>query len=366
MEHARLSPSGASRWAVCPASVKVSEQYENKTNSAAEWGTKVHDLGEKILKGQSIDFKLYDDEQIEVAEDYADYCTGLMTKKSVIMIEERFNLEFIAPNTFGTGDCSILDDNNTLHIVDLKTGRNVVYAKDNMQLKLYALGAIHELESIYNIEKVVLHIVQNRIGHIDTWEVSIDELIEFKQWIIERAKLALSDNAPFNPQEKACQYCPHQANCEALAEHVNAVLIGDFDNLDELDGKADKLTVSHIKNILDNASLIKSFVQAVENIAVEKLEAGETVEGYKLVESRTNRKWSDEEEVERYLKERNDGINYYKAPSLLPMTQILKILKKDSEIEKFIVKPKGTPTLAPLSDKRPSIDASCDSFDSLD
>lgn len=356
MLHAKLSPSGASRWAVCPASVKVCEQYENKSNAAAEWGTTVHNLGEMILKDELFDSSKYDDEQIAVAVEYADYCKSLITKNSVIMIEERFNLEFIAPNTFGTGDCTILDNDGVLHIVDLKTGHNIVYAEDNLQLKLYALGAIHELQSIYEIKSVRLHIVQNRIGHIDTWDTTMVDMEDFKSWIIRRAELALSDNAPFNPEEKACKWCPHQANCEALYTHVNSVIGSEFDDLD-------KLTPPHIKKVLDNADLICNFVKAVEAYAVEAMEGGASIEGYKLVEARTNRKWIDEEKVADYF----NGVESAFVKKLKPMTQILKEFKNDKEeLEAMIVKPQGATVIAKVSDKRPAINSTHCEFGDLD
>ena len=366
MEHAKLSPSGASRWATCPASLNKSLLYENKTNPQAQWGTVVHDLGEKMLKNKNIDVDSYEEEQLEVASEYADYCNSVMGKAPVVLIEEKFDLSCISPNTFGTGDCTILNEDGTLHVIDLKTGRNLVYADNNWQLMLYGIGAIEELKMLYTITSVKLHIVQNRVGHIDTWELSVDALMEFKEWIIGRAKLALSDNAPFNPEEKACQYCPHQQNCNALYEHVTTVITGDFDDLSSVEDTTDKLSTQRIKNILDNANLITSFVSAVQDSAIEKIEAGDNIDGYKLVESRTNRKWSDVEEVQRYLKERNDGVEYYKEPELLPMGKILKILNKDEGINEFIIKPSGKTTLAPITDKRPAITGVCDEFEDID
>lgn len=372
MEHAKLSPSSSSRWTVCTASVAACEQYENTTNTAAQWGTTVHGIGELMLKGklvslgETVEGLEVDKEMLECAEEYVDYCRSLMRKDSINLIEERFNLEFIAPNTFGTGDFSTVNDNH-LDIVDLKTGRGVVYAENNTQLKLYALGAIHELETFgIEIETVTLHIVQTRINHIDTWDITVEELREFELFVKEQARRIREDEVSFNPDKKACEWCPHKHNCEALQKHVLDVVQGSFDNLDELEGNADIIDNSHLKKILDNADLITSFVKACQDIAVEKLQSGETIEGYKIVESRTNRKWEDESKVEAYLKKKKVKVDDMYDKKLKSMTKILKLRPNDEELEAMLIKPKGSPTLALNSDKRPALVSNVDCFENLD
>ena len=160
MKHAILSPSSSARWTACTASVEASASYENKSNAASSWGTACHALGENHLLnnpmvytclGKEIEGVTIDQEMMKTAEEYADYCRALMTKTAVVMIEEKFDLSFIAPDTFGTGDFSVLNGTH-LDIVDLKTGHGIVMAANNTQLMMYALGAIHELEDLYDIE----------------------------------------------------------------------------------------------------------------------------------------------------------------------------------------------------------------------
>ena len=372
MEHAKLSPSSSSRWLVCTASVDISEQYENKTNSAAEWGTTVHGIGELMLKGYDVKISdmvegmKVDKEMLECAEEYVDYCNSLITKDSHILIEERFSLEFIAPDTFGTGDFSCLNDNH-LHIVDLKTGRGVVSAQDNTQLKLYALGAIYELETFgHEITDVTLHIVQTRVNHIDTFDITYDELKEFEAFAKKQAEAIRTGKTTFTPTQKGCMWCPHKTNCEALKKHVEDVVVGSFEDLPEIEGSANLIDNSHLKNILDNADLIFDFVKACQSVALEKLQAGEKIEGYKLVASRTNRKISDEAELVKYLENNYEGTNFYQEPKLLPLGKLEKLLKKDEKFKDFIVKPQGSPTLAPITDKRKAISSTCDDFEDLD
>lgn len=372
MEHAKLSPSSSSRWLVCTASVKASEQYENSTNSAAEWGTTVHGIGELMLKGKTVSIGdvvegiKVDKEMLECAEEYFDYCTSLCKKDTVKLIEEKFDLSFIAPDTFGTGDFSCLNGTH-LDIVDLKTGRNIVKAPENTQLMLYALGAIHELETYgYEIETVTLHIVQTRAGHVDTWDTTVEDLLGFESFAKAQAENIRNDKVTFNPETKACSWCPHRTNCEALQKHVIETVQGSFEDLDDLEGNADVIDNTHLKKILDNAELIVGFVKACQDVALEKLQAGEDIEGYKVVESRTNRKWQDEKEVEQYLRKKKVKVDDMYNKKLKSMTQILKLRPNDEELKGMLFKPKGSPTLAPISDKRPPLTSTVDCFENLD
>lgn len=365
MQHAKLSPSSSSRWLTCTASVEASKSYENKSNSASEWGTACHALGEQMLLhpthgialGTDIEGVAITQEMVDTAEEYADYCRSLMTPDSVTMIEERFDLSFIAPETFGTGDFSVLNGTH-LDIVDLKTGHGIVYAENNTQLMMYALGAYYELEDIYDIQTVTLHIAQGRAKHYDSWTCHVEDLMKFEVYAKQQADAILSGKTEFNPEKKACQWCPHASNCEALRTHVDEIITGEFDSIEDLDGNADKVSTEHMKKILDNADLITGFVKAVQDVALERMQAGEEIQGYKLVESRTNRKWEDEAVVEKMLK----GKDIY-VKKLKPMTKILKEFGKDYELEDLLIKPEGKPTVVPESDKRSPIGSVCDQFD---
>ena len=78
--------------------------------------------------------------------------------------------------------------------------------------------------------------------------------------------------------------------------------------------------------------------------------------GFKLVESRTNRKYTDEEAVIRAANAA--GYHDIFKKSLIPITEMEKLMGKKALAEVLgglIEKPKGRPTLVPVSDKRPAI-----------
>ena len=372
MKHARLSPSSSSRWLTCTASVKASEGYENKSNSASRWGTEVHYIGEQLLKGKTIrvgetltedgiDF-IVDKERLDVAEEYGDYCRSLYSKTSEVLVEETFNLGSISQGQFGTSDCSIVDGDH-LHIVDLKTGHNIVNADHNTQLMLYAIGAVDYFE-FYDIEEITLHIVQTRAGHISAWTMTREVLEDFRKHAQQVAKLILEDKTEFTPNEKACKWCPHQVNCEALTAHVEDVVKGAFNGIEDIDGQADKVPMEHIKKILDNEDLITSFIKAVKVVALERMEHGEAITGYKLVKSRKHKAWRDKNEAAEML-EKEFGEDGFKKSIITP-TQALKLAtQRMVDIGDSWYVPEGDVVLAPNSDKREAIKGVSDSFEGM-
>lgn len=371
MKHAKLSPSSSSRWLSCTASVEASAKYENKGNAASDWGTNVHYLGEQLLLcnditvgqehiEQGVTF-VVDKEMLDCAEEYADYVFSFINKDSVVLIEEQFDLGFISKGQFGTSDASVLNGAH-LHIIDLKTGHGIVMAENNSQLMLYALGAIHELEDIYDIETVTLHIMQSRAGHIDTWDITVKELQLFEEIAKIQAASIINGETEFNPSEKACKWCAHMVNCEALKNHIDDVVTGAFDNIEDIDGQADLIDVGHIKKILDNEELITSFIKAVKARSLELMQEGAEIDGYKLVEAKTNRKWADEEAVGKYLNRKIKADDLW-VKKLIPMTKILKLRPTDKKLQEMLIKPEGKPVIAPISDKRAALTGVADSFE---
>lgn len=373
--HAKLSASSSDRWLSCPASVKASEKYENKSSDASKYGTAAHALAElcllgklvepEAILGQEIEGIVVDKEMVTGVEEYLDYIMSLKSEMVHAEVEVRLDFSHVVPEGFGTCDCLIITD-DTLHIIDLKFGHNIVNAENNSQLSLYALGAVYTYAFLYDFDKVKLHIVQPRANHFDSWETTVNDLTLWAAWVKERAALALSDNAPFNPTAKGCKWCLHQYDCVALRSHVEATIAGDFENLEEIDGQADKVSNDHIKRILDNMDLINGFLKAIQQVAVERAMRGEAIEGYKLVEARKNKAWANADKAYSVLKDKFDEDDF--APrKLCTPTQALKLVGKKNEasLDDLWNTPQGEAVLVTESDKRPSITSVCDDFNDI-
>jgi hypothetical protein len=370
--HAKLSASGSERWLKCTGSVKAEESYPNTTSVFAEEGTLAHELAEVALNAglpatHYIGQKLPENNANEITAEMADYVQIYIDYVQSLgghqLYEQRVDFSEWVSDGFGTSDAIIIKD-DTLHVVDLKYGKGVkVYADNNSQGMLYALGAYSDFGNIYDIKQVVISIVQPRLDHIDQSEpIAIADLLKFGEYARLKADEALSGKGLRVAGEKQCQFCKAKAECGELKRVTEKAIMAQFEQIDELK-PADTLDNEALRFALENKKLIISWLDAVENLITDKLQKGEVFEGYKLVEGRSLRDWSDELEAATVLTELLGDDAYTKK--LLSVTQAEKALgkAKAEAIAKLIVKPNGKPTLAPESDKRVAINIDANSFD---
>ena len=371
--HAKLSASGSARWLNCTGSVKAEQNFKDSSSPAAEYGTCAHELADIVLStGKDIDSFLgqtlndapsvkVDQEMIDNVQGYVNYVQSFGGEQ---FYEVRLDYSHLVPNGFGTSDAVVIVD-NVIHVIDLKMGKGVVVdAENNTQGMLYALGAVEEYGYLYDFDKVVIHIYQPRVSNFSTWELSILDLTLFGEYVTKQAIEALSDDAPRTPGDKQCQWCKAKATCPALLKHAEKTISADFDNLDDLPD-VDSLTPDKLSVILSNKKLIESWLKAVEEHISHTLLDGEEFPGFKLVAGRSLRRWANEDEAQEQLITLLDDQAFEKK--LLTVAKAEKALgaKRKKEIENLIIKPEGKPTLAPESDKRPSINNCSDDFDLL-
>jgi len=374
MQHSRdYSASASARWLNCPGSVVAVRGYQKRGSSAALQGSCAHQLGDiglstnlnddelKSYLGKSLSDApdvVIDKEMISYVQGYIDYCRSF---KGDHFIEVKVSYENLVDGGFGTSDFIAIDSvNKKIVCVDLKYGMQEVSAINNTQAQLYACGVVNEYDFVYDFNEswsVEMHIYQPRINNFSDWSISFSELLAFGQFVKDRVALTKLPDAPFNPSEKACQWCAHKVNCTALFKHTEKVISSQFDDLDLPSPDA-----INIESVLSNKTLIESWLKAVQQHAFEKLNKGENVKGYKLVAGRSSRKWSNTDEAFNLLSE------HYNADELetrkfitVPQAEKLTGKAKFSDFEGLVIKSDGKPTIAPESDKRkPFNDVSCD------
>lgn len=126
-----------------------------------------------------------------------------------------------------------------------------VSAEENLQMQLYALGTLDEHEMFHEFDKVVLHIVQDNasVHNTNSWETTPEDLEDFREWITERARLALQEDSECTPSEAACQWCSHAPKCDALMKFTADAL--DFTDLDTEELIIGESIVAPIETITD-------------------------------------------------------------------------------------------------------------------
>ena len=370
-KHALLSASGAHRWLECTPSAQLELQFPQSTSEYAEEGTAAHELCEltarywlgeiseaeyenqrdELAKG-----KYYNAEMQECANDYAKFVAEKTAaaretcEDAFTALEVRVDFSKYVKDGFGTGDCIIVSD-NVLEIIDFKYGKGVrVEAAGNPQMKLYALGAYLEYNTLFDIDSVRMTIFQPRLSGVQSSdEITVKELLEWaEKYVKPRAKLAYKGEGEFAPSEEVCKFCRAKAQCKARADK-NLKLFDEAPNVL-------LLTPEDAGKILEQAGDIQSWLADLESLVSSTLLAGQPVEGWKMVEGRSNRRFADELKVVDAMKAAGYDESLLYERKLITLTQMEKDFGKKAVAEtlgELIVKPQGKPTLAPAKDKRP-------------
>lgn len=380
--HAKLSASGAHRWIPCPGSIDAADGVSGTGSSYADEGSVAHNLAEDALTtgkpAASFIGTVYPEyptfevtwDMAEAVQEYVDYVNQIAAENDggMRMIERMVNFDRWVPGGFGTAD-AIIVGTKRVHIIDLKFGQGVrVDADDNPQAMLYGLGVLSELDAVLDgTEEFVLTIVQPRLNHISEWIINYEDLLAWGDMVVKPAALAALDpNSPRVPGDKQCRFCNARATCRALAEFVVNDACAGFesveDNVIPLDDFADYLTppaelsLAEIGQILNQASLFKAWIGAIEDHAKYQMEQGFDVPGWKMVAGRGSRDWSDVDAAERAIRRKLGANAAYKPRVLISPAQAEKLLgKNDYVIKTYVEKKEGAPTVAPVSDKRQAI-----------
>ena len=362
INHSLLSASSSHRWLHCPPSARLCEGYDDKGSNFAAEGTDAHALCEYKLraalgmeaKDPTEDLSWYDAEMEESANGYAAFVMELVeeAKKNcsdlVVLIEQRLDYSRYVAEGFGTGDCVIIAD-GTLHIVDFKYGRGIlVEAKDNPQMMLYALGALELFDCLYDIDTVSMTIFQPRRGNVSTYTLPKADLYEWADTVLApTAELAWSGEGEYHCGEW-CQFCKAKADCR---ERANANM-----ELAKYEFKQPPLlTDEEVEDILGRIDELIAWASDIRDYALQAAISGKHWTGYKLVEGRSNRKYTDERAVVAAVRAAGYEPYEHKVLGVTAMTTMLGKKQFNDILGGLVTKPQGKPTLVPDSDKRPAM-----------
>lgn len=429
--HARLGPSSASRWTDCTASAGAQDGYPNTTSEASRAGTTGHQIGAECLEhghdpnsyvGRYLCFlsdrrevwreQLADDDALlvtheervtfELAEAVAKYVNYVNTIHATLggemIVEQPVPIDHITGEQGATGmsDCIIVSG-ETLVTVDAKFGRGKVYAYDviepetydlvtgeivppklrmNLQLAMYLLGAYEKYALLSDFTQVKAVIVQPMLNHVSEYECSIEELMELKAWLSERAE-ATRTNPEFKPNGKNCHFCRAKYDCHARNRDALETALEGFE--DVATARPKPITLPKLGDLYSKIDMIRSWCDDVEKRVMDELLAGKKVirgDGikYKLVEGRRGAKeWDDPAAIEKMMLEMKLKPDVIYTRKLVTPSQAEKLAEtrkgknqspadepkkpigkvKWNRLTAHIHQPPGKPVVAPQTDPRP-------------
>ncbi len=381
--HAKFSASSRHRWSRCSASIKMEAKYPEKSTNAALDGTRTHWVLEQVLLsnplmvvGQSFTDEhgtyVLDKERFERVMFAVNY---VKAQGGTVTTERYFSLEqvVVGHDCGGTVDV-IIQNTDTLEIIDYKDGVREVEVENNKQLEVYLVGVLSKLDKRF--EKIKLTIIQPKLQMfekpgISSWVVDYFEVDK----IVQSIKKEIDDvntNPTFAPGALQCDYCKAKIHCEAFIEHGLAVAGIKFDNLAETAANQDpkKFDDKFLVRLVESASLIKGLVEAAEEEALRRLEAGQTIEGLKLVHGRGSSAWNaDDKVIAAKLKKMKVPKDQIYKQSLVTVAQLKNInwVNKDQSVgqltegqidllkKSYVTTSKGKLSVVPVADKRAAV-----------
>lgn len=363
--HAVLSASASHRWLNCPPSVRLTERIPDNGSIYAAEGSEAHALCEyKLRQALSMDaqnpldtpgsLQYYDTVMEDAATGYVSLVMEQLEEikrtcvDPIVMVEQRLNFSRWVQDGYGTGDAVIVAD-GTLHVVDFKYGTGVpVSAEGNSQMRLYALGALDMFGELYDIDTVVTTIYQPRLASISTDTISKDDLLDWAENTLRPlADQAYKGEGDLNAGSW-CRFCKLRNSCRKRAETNLAMAQHDFK-------LPPTLSDEEIAVILDKLDDLISWAGDVKEYALNAALHGTRFHCWKLVEGRSNRRYTDETAVAQIVS--GTGHDPYEH-KLLGITAMEKLLGKKqfaTLLSDLVERPQGKPVLVPASDKRPEM-----------
>ena len=395
-KHAILSPSAAHRWLHCTPAPRVEAEFPETTSEYAEEGRLAHSVCElaakkkfTVMNNRTYNSRLkklkadpkWDDEMLSTAATYVEHLTEHAMRfehAPYVALEVQVDITDYAPEAFGTCDC-VMIGGDELIITDYKHGKGVpVSAQDNPQMLLYALGALKLYRPIYGdmIRRVSTYIDQPRLGSYDGASMTVEELLAWGESIKPKAAAAFMGTGEFAPGEW-CRFCRAKAKCRARANHNTA--LEDFKDCiplgrsipmqAEYDATGFKpsncLTDEEIGTLLVRAEGLVAWYNDLKEYTLAACLNGKTIPGWKAVEGRSTRAWTDQDAALEALMAGGveEAIIYDRVPKTL--AQLEKVIGKQrfgELVGGMITKSPGKPALAAESDKRPAYNGAAADF----
>ena len=359
MSHSNIvGGSTAKRVINCPGSVALCQKVPPKPSSKyADEGTLLHNVMAELLGSDKELRHVLDMEYngIKLTGDLLDEKVR-PAMDAINEIDPEARLEYAVEQTVSFGDllpgvfgsCDLIGRIGDRAIVlDWKFGDGVaVEAEDNPQLLFYTAAAIRTpaLEWVFKDAKEIECIIVQP-PKIKRWVTSFDRVRQFERELVYAVKQSAKSDAPLKIGEH-CRWCAAKPICPLMTGAVDRAMQTQIKELD----------AAQLGQMLERAAVLEDWIGDLRALAMQVLESGNPVPGYKLVAKRATRQWRDEESAKAAL------------CALLPITEVTETsLISPAQAEKKLKKLKlGLPddqvisvssgnTMAPESDPRPAV-----------
>lgn len=361
--HSVTSPSSANRWLHCTPSARLNAVAQQSSEAAAE-GTAAHELAEykvrtflgEKLKRPTSDYDC--DEMEEATDDYLFFIREKLAaaketcEDPAIFVEQRIDFSRYVPNGYGCTDCCIVAD-ETMYIIDLKYGKGIVVdAEENPQMKIYALGCLELFSELFDIQRVSMNIFQPRRENISTWETSVEDLRTWADEVLApKAKEAYEGNGEFVPGDW-CLFCKVAPRCRARADSCLALARMEFK-------PGPLLSDEELGEVMEKADQISKWAGDIMAYCQEQaIDHGRHFPGYKVVQGRSIRKFSDTDAVAQAARDAGYTDSDIFTTSLITLTAFERLMGKkkfQDTLGDYVTKTTPKLVLVPESDKRPEI-----------
>ena len=374
MQHFTLGGSTAARLIACPAWPRLASELPKSDGGGssvfADEGTLLHNCMESIFDDDS---KLDDLDYIqEMVDKEVSYAEQTLTQEladeklipalnAVYEVMEKYDVAdwMVEPLVKYSEDIGgsidllmVSEDLKTVVVLDYKFGFHTVDPTHNAQLSFYALCANTDAKTVHyfdKVERLVFAVVQpNDDGDVlATWETDLVWLDRFEDTYLQA--VTASEDPEVQPESGShCKYCPAMAVCPAKtgvamkAKRIN------------------ELTTERLAEYLPMAAELEAWIKEVRKLALEQLELGVHIKGYKLVNKRASRVWNDQAAVEAKVRKAKkilieEGFDFkLKSVAQLEKVCAAKGIKFDKEYGDLVSSVSSGVTIALESDKRPA------------
>jgi hypothetical protein len=301
-------------------------------------------------------------EGVQQTIDEVDRIRGERCEGTQVLSEVYLDGSWLDSRLGGTLDVPIIEPFGWLDVVDHKNGYILVEAKDNDQLKQYAMLAAHEYPEA---EGVTVTISQPNSPHKDglirSESFSIDELKLYEIRVKEAAEATSKPNAPRRAGDW-CLWCPAKTRCPEFDEMMLEEAKADFSEDEPPAILPLPKSTEELAHKMTWVPVIEAWVANIKADIQRELENGNEVSGWKLVRGRAKRRWLSTTAVQTKMTGVDIGIDdadLWIEPKLKSPAQMEKlgVGRPQRKLVKLAVSelafmPNGALTIAPITDPR--------------